>query len=106
MSTQEIPEPVEARPWRVEDGPRPRVWVWPHGDRPALEVWSRGRWRYAPVTARQDWADGRRFYQVEVDLRGETSVCVRLYQWPQPGLRTAHRTRSARPTDGTEIHRS
>jgi hypothetical protein len=45
---------------------------------PALRVWSRGRWRWATVTARQDWADGRTVYQVHVDLGGSTSVTTRL----------------------------
>ncbi|MBK6017723.1 hypothetical protein [Streptomyces sp. MBT53] len=91
MSTaEEIPEPVTARPWRREDGPRPKVTTWPPGRRPALAVWSGGAWRTAPVMARQDWADGRVFYQVEVDLRGDTLVSCRMYQWPQPGLRRAY----------------
>ncbi|MEU4932077.1 hypothetical protein AB0G54_37180 [Streptomyces yokosukanensis] len=91
MSTaEEIPEPVTARPWRREDGPRPKVTTWPPGRRPALAVWSAGAWRTAPVMARQDWADGRVFYQVEVDLRGDTLVSCRMYQWPQPGLRVAY----------------
>ncbi|MER8225422.1 hypothetical protein ABTZ58_33690 [Streptomyces sp. NPDC094143] len=34
--------------------------------------------------ARQDWADGTVHYQVEVDLRGDASMSVRVYQWPQP----------------------
>ncbi|MFE6185535.1 hypothetical protein ACFQ6U_14020 [Streptomyces sp. NPDC056465] len=88
MST--IPEAQPAAPWRPEDGPRPTVWVWPRGDRPALRVRSAGRWRYAKVVARQDWSDGTVRYQVEVDLDGSTNVTVLTYQWPQPGLRTAH----------------
>ncbi|MFI7142894.1 hypothetical protein ACIBQ5_35885 [Streptomyces massasporeus] len=90
MSVEEIPEPVPARPWRREDGPEPKVTTWPTGNRPALAVWSHGRWRYAPIMARQDWADGRVFYQVEVDLLGDTTIRARLYQWPQPGLRAEH----------------
>ncbi|MFD9395016.1 hypothetical protein ACFWBB_31090 [Streptomyces sp. NPDC060000] len=86
----EIPEPEPARPWRPEDGPRPEVKTWPRGDRPALEVWSAGRWRYAPVMARQNWADGTVRYQVDVDLRGDTTVVIRTYQWPQPGLRKGY----------------
>ncbi|PNG22313.1 hypothetical protein [Streptomyces cahuitamycinicus] len=88
MST--IEEPTPARPWRPEDGPPPEVWTWPHGDRPALEVRSAGKWRYAPVMARQNWADGTVRYQVEVDLHGTTSVTARTYVWPHPGLRVAH----------------
>ncbi|MFD5589336.1 hypothetical protein ACFWII_36805 [Streptomyces sp. NPDC127063] len=88
MSAEEIPEPVPARPWRPEDGPRPKVTTWAAGSEPALMVWSHGRWRYAPVMARQDWADGRVFYQVHVDLLGDNRVSHRMYQWPQPGLRT------------------
>ncbi|MFF9171761.1 MULTISPECIES: hypothetical protein [unclassified Streptomyces] len=40
--------------------------------------------------ARQDWADGRVFYQVHVDLLGDARVSHRTYQWPQPGLRAVH----------------
>lgn len=87
MSVEEIPEAAPARPWRREDGPPPRVRTWPPGNRPALLVRSAGRWRRARVTARQDWADGRVIYQVEVDLLGDATVTHRLYQWPQPGLR-------------------
>lgn len=47
MSAEEIPGPVPARPWRPEDGPRPKVTTWPPGKEPALEVWTHGRWRYA-----------------------------------------------------------
>jgi hypothetical protein len=79
-----------SRPWRPGDGPRPRVTTWSPGNRPALAVWSHGKWRYAPVVARQDWADGTVRYQVEVDLRGDARVSVRMYQWPQLGLRAAH----------------
>ncbi|MER5757331.1 hypothetical protein [Streptomyces sp. NPDC002088] len=84
-----IPELVPARPWRREDGPEPKVTTYPHLGGPALAVWSHGAWRWAPVMARQDWADGRIFYQVSVNLDGTSSVTVRLYQWPQPGLRIA-----------------
>lgn len=96
-----IPEPVPARPWRPEDGPEPTVWTWPRTDRPALGVWSAGAWRRATVRARQDWADGSVRYQVEVDLRGDTTVVVRLYRWPQPGLRVEHRS-SSNPTTGVD----
>ncbi|WP_433860217.1 hypothetical protein [Streptomyces kronopolitis] len=100
MSDETIPEPTEARPWRQpEDGPEPKVTTWPPGDRPALRVWSHGKWRYAPVMARQDWADGRVFYQLSVDLTGGTSVTARMYQWPQPGLRVAHGS-SSEPVSG------
>jgi hypothetical protein len=61
----------------------------------AQRVGSHGRWRYAVVEARQDWSDGRVFYRVSVDLRGDTSVTSRLYQWPQPGLRVSHGSHSA-----------
>lgn len=47
------------------------------GDRPALAVWSCGAWRFAPVKARQDHADGRTVYQVAIDLDGSTSVLSR-----------------------------
>ncbi|WP_324787060.1 hypothetical protein [Streptomyces sp. H51] len=70
--------------------------TYPRIDGPALQVWSAGKWRWAPVLARQDWADGRVFYQVSVDLTGSTTVTIRLYEWPQPGLRAA-----PQPTPGT-----
>lgn len=102
MST--IPEPQPARPWRPENGPPPEVWTWPNGDRPALKVWSAGAWRLAPVMARQNWADGTVRYQVEVDLRGDTMVTVRTYQWPQPGLRKAYASGSE-PSRGVDERR-
>lgn len=98
MSMAELTEPAESRPWRPEDGAASRVWTWPAGDRPALFVWSCGKWRYAPVMARQDRADGRTVYQVAVDLDGSTSVVSRSYAWPQPGLRVARRSWS-QPSD-------
>ncbi|MEW2260617.1 hypothetical protein [Streptomyces sp. NPDC047869] len=58
MST--IPDAQQAR--RSEDGPRPEVWTWPRTDRPALRVMSGGKWRHAPVLARQN---------DEVDLLGD-----------------------------------
>jgi hypothetical protein len=97
MST--IPDAEPARPWRPEDGPKPTVWTWPTTDRPALRVMSAGKWRYAPVLARQDWPDGTVRYQVEVDLLGDTTVRALTYQWPQPGLRVARRS-SAQPSQG------
>ncbi|GGY16920.1 hypothetical protein GCM10010358_80640 [Streptomyces minutiscleroticus] len=54
----DLPEPEPPRPWHPEEGPEPRVRTWPPGDRPALAVWAHGAWHYAPVTARQDFADG------------------------------------------------
>ncbi|MFB6505542.1 hypothetical protein ACFC07_22375 [Streptomyces sp. NPDC056099] len=104
MSSETIPEPVEARPWRPEDGPEPKVTTWPNRDRPALSVWSHGKWRFAPVMARQDWSDGRVFYQVSVDLRGDTMVVARMYQWPQPGLRVALRP-GAESSSGAAVDR-
>jgi hypothetical protein len=100
----EIPDAVPARPWRQEDGPRPEVWTWPRTDRPALQVMSGGQWRNAPVVARQTWADGSTRYQVEVDLHGDTTVRVLMYQWPQPGLRVARRSDSA-PSQGVDEER-
>ncbi|MER7477418.1 hypothetical protein ABTX60_07145 [Streptomyces sp. NPDC126510] len=96
-----IPDAQPARPWRREDGPRPEVWTWPSTDRPALKVMSAGEWRYAPVRARQNWADGTVRYQVEVDLLGDTRVRTLTYQWPQPGLRMARRSAS-KPTRGVD----
>lgn len=103
-TTDGIPEPVPARPWRPQDGPPPVVWTWPRSDPPALLVWSHGHWRRATVTAKQVWADGSVRYQVSVDLRGDTRVRMRTYQWPQPGLRVAHRSRS-KPTAGVDTGR-
>ncbi|MFC9534399.1 hypothetical protein ACFT38_28220 [Streptomyces sp. NPDC056975] len=102
--TNEVPEPERAAPWSAGDGPEPVVWTWPKNDRPALRVWSAGQWRYAPVLARQNWADGSVRYQVEVDLLGDTRVMVCLYQWPQPGLRTAHGS-SVKPSRGVDEER-
>ncbi|MGV9892124.1 hypothetical protein [Streptomyces sp. NPDC003395] len=106
MSAEEIPEPVPARPWRPEDGPRPKVTTWPAGSEPALKVWSHGRWRYASVMARQDWADGRVFYQVHVDLLGDNRVSHRMYQWPQPGLRAVRRRDSHPGPPGGRVPRA
>nr|WSX47566.1 hypothetical protein OG409_00370 [Streptomyces sp. NBC_00974]WSX54290.1 hypothetical protein OG409_38540 [Streptomyces sp. NBC_00974] len=91
MGGAEITEPVEARPWRPEDGPQPRIRTWPGMGRPALYVWSAGSWRLAAVLARQDRADGRVIYQVDVDLNDSLLVVYRAYEWPQPGLRVAYR---------------
>lgn len=88
-----IPEAEPARPWRAEDGAQPVVWTWPKSDPPVLWVRSGGAWRYATVMAKQVWADGSTVYQVAIDLRGDTSVSARLYRWPQPGLKVAHRSR-------------
>jgi hypothetical protein len=96
--TDSVPDPVEARPWRPDDGPPPHVWTWPRTDPPALLVRRLGRWRWGTVTARQDHADGRVVYQVAVDLDGSTSVTTRLYAWPQPGLRVGRRSAS-QPSD-------
>ncbi|MER5916441.1 hypothetical protein ABT124_40145 [Streptomyces sp. NPDC001982] len=51
--------------------------------------------------AKQVWGDGSVYYQVAVDLLGDTSVTARLYRWPQPGLRSAHRSRYE-PSTGVE----
>jgi hypothetical protein len=51
--------------------------------------------------AKQVWADGSVHYQVAVDLLGDTTVSVRMYRWPQPGLRAAHRSRYE-PTTGVD----
>ncbi|MFF7176827.1 hypothetical protein [Streptomyces pseudovenezuelae] len=92
-------EPVRARPWRAEDGAPPVVWTWPYRDSPALWVWSAGRWRWATVAARQDWADGRTAYQVVFDPVGDTTSTHRTYWWPHPGLRVAHRS-TVEPSTG------
>ncbi|MFI9772225.1 hypothetical protein ACIHJG_35985 [Streptomyces sp. NPDC052415] len=96
-----IPEPEPARPWRPEDGPSPEVWTWPRSDRPTLKVWSAGAWRYASVMARQNWSDGSVYYQVEVDLRGDTTIRTCLYRWPQPGLKAARKSTSE-PSRGVD----
>lgn len=97
------PVAEEARPWRREqDGARPQVATWPNTDLPALWVRSSAGWRYAQICARQIWADGSVYYQVEVDLRGDTTVTTtRLYWWPQPGLRMA-RASSVEPVCGVD----
>jgi hypothetical protein len=93
----EIAEPVQARPWRQEDGPEPTVKVYPHVGYPVVEVWSAGQWRRARVRARQMWArsakwpNGRLVYQVDVDLLGNATVRMVAYEWPQDGLRLAER---------------
>ncbi|MEU9925087.1 hypothetical protein AB0H51_28030 [Streptomyces griseoluteus] len=97
MNDAPAPDAVPARPWREEDGPRPQVWTWPRTDPPALWVMSGGRPRRATVIARQDWADGSVYYQVTVDLHGDTTKRILLYRWPQPGLSVAHRS-SAQPS--------
>ncbi|CAL9278918.1 hypothetical protein [Streptomyces sp. SudanB52_2052] len=99
MST--IPDAQPARPWRPEDGPRPEAWTSPSTDRPALQVMSAGKRRHAPVRARQNWPDGTVRYQVEVDLLGDARVRNLTYEWPQPGLRVAHRSTSE-PTRGVD----
>ncbi|GAA3015319.1 hypothetical protein [Streptomyces fulvorobeus] len=86
----DIPDAVERQPWQPTDGPAPTVRCWPPAAQPALYVRSGGRWRYAPVHARHEYPDGTVAYQAAVDLHGDTSVTVRLYPWPQPGLRRAH----------------
>lgn len=96
-----IPDAVPARPWNPSDGPEPEVWTWPRTDRPAMWVRAGGRWRWAPVMAKQVWADGSTYYQLEVDVRGDNSVTPRLYQWPQLGLSVAHMPRS-RPSRGVD----
>src|SRR5690349_2944123 len=55
---------VEAQPWREGDGPKPVTWSWPPTDPPALWVRVRESWARARVSARLDWPDGRRSYQV------------------------------------------
>ncbi|GAA2321396.1 hypothetical protein GCM10010234_79040 [Streptomyces hawaiiensis] len=54
-----------------------------------------------PTTARigsgdqnQLWVDGTVRHQVEADLRGDTTVSIRMYQWPQQGLRAMRRPRA------------
>lgn len=103
------PEPAEARPWRPEDGPEPRVTVYPPGRGPGLAVWVGGRWQYAFVRARHDWADGRTAYHVDLALpgpHGHAESVRRAYWWPQTGLRVVHgpgdrRRRGSQAIDGT-----
>lgn len=96
-----IPDAIPARPWRPEDGPKPVAWMWPRLDPPAVWVRSGGRLRRATVMAKQVWADGSTYYQVAVDLHGDTTVRTLLYRWPQPGLRMAHRS-PYEPTTGID----
>lgn len=83
---------VEARPWREGEGPKPVTWSWPPTDPPALWVRVRGSWARAWVSARLDWPDGRRSYQVLIDAAGSTALSHRTYDWPQSGLRVAQRS--------------
>lgn len=95
-------EPERALPWRPEHGPKPTVRTWPPGDRPGLFIWANGRWRYASVTARHDYEDGRTAYQVLIDVDGSTSVRHRTYWWqPEAGrMKPSHPARSAQPGTG------
>lgn len=77
------------------------MWTWPRTDRPALWVHANGAERYAPVLAKQQWADGSEYYQVEIALHGDRRVGMRLYRWHQPGLRMARVSRS-RPARGVD----
>lgn len=82
------PEPVEAPPWRSDMGPAPRVTSYTYGQEPLLEVRTQGKWRLAAVRGRQDWADGRVAYHVDIRLdEPDPGVYHRAYWWPQPGLR-------------------
>lgn len=89
------PDAVEARPWAPADGPQPTVRVYLPDARPGLWVRAAGEWRYGMVTGRQDHPDGRVVYQVDVQLPDERDGIIgsrsRLYEWPQPGLKAAHR---------------
>lgn len=96
--SEQIDAPEQVPPWRPEDGPAPRVWCWPPGDQPALYVYDGGRWKYAPVMARLDHADGRTEYQVTLQSDPDRGTVHRAYWWPQPGLRRAHGSH-AEPTD-------
>ncbi|MFI1205596.1 hypothetical protein ACH4VR_40280 [Streptomyces sp. NPDC020883] len=84
-------EPDQEPPWTPADGPLPDVWTWPPGARPALEALIDGQWVYAPVRSYYTGVDGRRVYQVDIVMPGETSARHRAYPWPQRGrLRKAH----------------
>ncbi|AXK34656.1 hypothetical protein DVA86_20395 [Streptomyces armeniacus] len=91
---------LEARPWRPEDGPAPRVWLYPYGRRPALRIRVAGRWRHCLVHARQDYPDGRTAYQVEIALSassdGIVGTYIRTYWWPAAMRPTA----DSRPDTG------
>lgn len=82
-------EAVEARPWRTEDGPAPRVRTYPPGARPLLNVYTGGAWRRCTVLARQDWPTGRVSYQVEMTHRrdGASGTVVRAYWWDSKAMR-------------------
>ncbi|MBG7704850.1 hypothetical protein HCJ76_44015 [Streptomyces sp. MC1] len=99
------PDAVPARPWGPGDGRRPVVWTWPATDPPALWVWSDGRPRRATVLAKQVWESGATYYQVAVDLHGDTTTRIMLYQWPQPGLQVAHRSQFEPSAGEREEHR-
>jgi len=90
-SDQPRSEPETAPPWREAHGPRPTMRSWDYADRPALEALIDGRWRYCPVGARADYADGRVAYHVTVWTLRTGGGTHRAYWWPQEGLRVARR---------------
>ncbi|MET7745982.1 hypothetical protein [Streptomyces sp. NPDC005385] len=73
---------IEARPRRESDGPRLEVWTWLLSDPPALWLRQKATWRWASVTARQDWPDGRIAYQVLIDTNGTTSKSTTRHDSP------------------------
>ncbi|AJF70302.1 hypothetical protein SVTN_39410 (plasmid) [Streptomyces vietnamensis] len=81
----EYKDATDARSWHPEDGVEPQVKTWPTYARPMMRVHVGGKWRRGTVPSRQDWADGRVFYQVPYDP-GTSSKMARLFKWPQPGL--------------------
>ncbi|MET9411215.1 hypothetical protein ABZX90_36535 [Streptomyces sp. NPDC002935] len=90
---------VEARPWRQGDGPKPKVWTWPLTDPPALWVRHKGTWRWASVSARQDWPDCRTAYQALIDTDGTASKSHRTFWWPHEVLRVAHHSTAVPATE-------
>ena len=76
---------MAARGRTCPDGPRLAI------RRQARPVRARRReWRYASVTQRDTWRDGRIAYHVAIDGDGSLSVVHRACWWGQPGIRVAH----------------
>lgn len=86
---EEQPEAEEARPWRTEDGPAPKVHVYEPGRRPMLAIRTGGRWESAVVRARYDHADGHVSYQVDITVEhdGARTATIRSYVWDPKTMR-------------------
>ncbi|MEU5838626.1 hypothetical protein ABZ820_33840 [Streptomyces diacarni] len=74
---------VEARPWRRGEEPEPRYRFFPYSEAPGLSIRVQGRWHHAAVRAREDRADGRVIYHVEISLTvgGVRGTYRKAYVW-------------------------